>query len=109
MCGPKAVIHASDNLWGPDIDTVKRWKRKHAIHFDFGKALQNIKLVSEIYKQFKQNNKETRPVPYLLAEDKTAIEQRSEYDAQTDLVFGYCGVKKDNHKCEEYYVIEVCV
>ena len=108
MCGPKAVIHVSDNLWGPDIDTVKRWKRKHAIHFDFGKALQNIKLVAEIYKQFNQNNKETRPVLYLLAEDETAIEQRPEYDAQADLVFGYCGVKKDNHKCEEYYVIEVC-
>ena len=65
-------------------------------------------MVAEIYKQFKQNNKETRPIQYLLAEDETAIEQRPEYDAQTDLVFGYSGVKKDNHKCEEYYVIEVC-
>ena len=48
MCGPKAVIHVSANLWGPDIDTVKEWKRKHAILFDFGKPFQNIKLVAEI-------------------------------------------------------------
>ena len=106
MFGPKAVMWVSDNNWGPSIDTVRAWRKQNSISFDFSKPETNIKLVAEIYKKYKEKNGESRAIPFLFEEDETSIEQRPEYDEKTD-VFGYCGLKGENHQCQEYYVIKV--
>ena len=44
---------------------------------------------------------------FCLKKMKTSIEQLPKYDEKTDNVFGYCGLKGENHQCQEYYVIKV--
>ena len=48
-----------------------------------------------------------KAIPFLFEEDETSNEQRPEYNQKTDNVFGYCGLKGENHQCQEYYVIKV--
>ena len=77
--------------------------------FGFRSPETNIKLVSEIYQKYKEKNGESRLIPLLFEEDETSIEQRPEYDEKTDNVYGYCGLKGENHQCKEFYVIKVCL
>ena len=64
-------------------------------------------MVSSICKSLKHNLAENRDIPFLFMEDETAIEQRIEYDEKTDRVYGFCGLKGEQHKCEDHYTIEV--
>ena len=38
-----------------------------------------------------------------------SIEPRLEYDQKTSKVYGYCGIKGDEHKCQDFYTTEVIV
>ena len=51
--------------------------------------------------------KEARPMPDEKAEDETAIVARPEYDRASDVIWGYCGKKRPDHKCGENYLIPV--
>ena len=107
MFGPKAVVFAADNLHGPDVDTVRLWKKQKSYQFEFQNQERSIMMVSEIYKKLKEKHKESRPIPFMMMEDETAIDQRIEYDASTDCVYGFCGLKGEQHKCEDHYLIKV--
>ena len=109
MFGPKACLFVADNNWGPSIDIVKHWKTLNARQLDFSVPKENMKIVAEIYKSFKELNSEKRPIPFIFEEDETSIEPRPEYDEKTNKVYGYCGVKGDEHRCEDFYAIEVIV
>ena len=98
---------AADNLHGPDVDTVRLWKKQKSYQFEFQNQERSIMMVSEIYKKLKEKYKESRPIPFMMMEDETAIDQRIEYDASTDCVYGFCGLKGEQHKCEDHYLIKV--
>ena len=83
-------------------------KKQKSYLFEFQNQEKSIKMVSEIYKKLKEKQKESRPIPFMLIGDETAIDQRIEYDAATDCVYGFCGLKGEQHKCEDHYQIKVC-
>ena len=107
MFGPKCAMFAADNWHGPHIDTVRQWKKVNTKPFDFDSPQTNLKLVAELYKSLKIKHEETRPIPFLMMEDETVIDPRIEYDAKSDSVYGYCGLKGENHKCADHYTIKV--
>ena len=67
MFGPKAVVFAADNLHGPDIDTVRLWKKQNSYVFEFHNQAQCIKVVAEIYKKLKEKENETKQIPFMLS------------------------------------------
>ena len=73
MFGPKACLFVADNNWGPSIDIVKHWKTLNARQLDFSVPKENMKIVAEIYKSFKELNREKRPIPFIFEEDETSI------------------------------------
>ena len=97
----------ADNLLGPHVHTVMEWHKSKIKPFDFIEPDSVISMVSSIYKSLKHNLNEERDIPFLFMEDETAIEQRIEYDEKTDRVYGFCGLKGEQHKCEDHYTFEV--
>lgn len=49
----------------------------------------------------------TIPVPYIKAEDETAIIPQPEYNSDTDKVWGFCGRKGPDHICKESFIVNV--
>lgn len=49
----------------------------------------------------------TTPVPYIKAENETAIIPRPDYKWDTDEVWRFCGKKGPSHICEESFVVKV--
>lgn len=47
------------------------------------------------------------PIPYIKAEDETAIIPRPEYKLDADEVWGFCGKKGPHHICDESFVVKV--
>lgn len=47
------------------------------------------------------------PIPYIKAEDETAIIPRPKYKLDADEVWGFCGKKGPHHICEESFVVKV--
>lgn len=107
MFGPKACTFVADNLLGAHVHTVMDWHKSKVKPADFSDPSPVISMVASIYSSIKSNLDESRDIPFLFMEDETAIEQRIEYDEKTDRVYGYCGPKGDQHKCEDHYTFEV--
>ena len=81
------------------------WKDT-ASTYDFIEPISVIKMVSSIYKSLKHNLGERRDIPFMFMEDEMVIEQRIEYEEKTDRVYGFCGLKGKQHKCEDHYTFE---
>lgn len=47
------------------------------------------------------------PVPVLAAEDETGIIGQISYNQRMDELLGFCGVKKTEHKCLDYFTVSV--
>ena len=94
----------SDNLDGPDVDTAKRWFRKHSFKYDFHHVQKLLSLLLNFIREVRSRRGEA--VPYLKAENETAIEARPSYDEQLDCVWVFCGLH-ENHECKDIYLIPV--
>lgn len=86
MFGPKACSFVANNLVGPHVHTVSRWKKCNLKPFNLSDPRTVFKLTATIYQSFKEKFGEDKQVPFLFMEDETAIEQRIEYDEKTDQV-----------------------
>ena len=65
---------------------------------------QNIEAIATLHKKAKDRlSLNTTAVPYIKAENETAIIPRND----TDEVWGYCGKKGQNHVCQESFVLKV--
>ena len=104
--GAKTCVFAADNLDGPNIDHIREWMKKGTFVYDFHNLRINIEYISEYYRTCKEKIGEQRPVPYLVAEDETAIKPRTSYDERLDCVWRFCGLGKD-HKCSSTHLIHV--
>ena len=104
--GAKTCVFAADNLDGPNIDHIREWMKKGTFVYDFHNPRINIEYISEYYRTCKEKIGEQRHVPYLVAEDETAIKLRTSYDERLDCVWGFCGLEKD-HKCSSTHLIHV--
>ena len=89
------------------ILTLHLWKKKNTTIFDFSDEQKSAKFVSQVYKELKEENGDTMPIPFMFMEDETATDPRIEYDEALGTVYGYCGLKDDQHKCEDHFLINV--
>ena len=106
MFGPKACTFVADNLLGPHVHTVMKWRKSKTKPFDFTEPVSVFKMVSSIYKSLKHNLAENGDIPFLFMEDETAIEQRIEYDEKTDSLRVLRSERRTT-KCEDHYTFEV--
>ena len=65
-----------------------------SFEYDFYHVRKTVEFIAEFYKGCKMRIEEEKPVPYLKAEDETAIEARPSYDEQLDCVWGFCGLNE---------------
>ena len=106
MGGAKICDLLADNLGGPNSETIKLWTKKNSFEYDFSNFKKTVEFIVSLYKSCKIRIQESRKVPYLKAEDETAIEARLTYDEKLDCVWGYCR-PLDHRECEEDFVIFV--
>ena len=53
MFGPKVYLFVADSNCAPSIDNVRYWKMLNVRQFDFSIPKENMKIVAEIYKTFR--------------------------------------------------------
>ena len=107
MGGPRLCDFVAQNLDGPHIHSTMVWRKEGTIVFVLGGHMESIKAIADLYKKAKENMDIKTDVPYIKAEDETAIIPRPEYRAESDEVWGFCGKKGDGHICEENFVVSV--
>ena len=108
MGGPRLCDFVSQNLDGPHIHSAMVWRNDNAITYVLGGHKQNIEAIAKLYKNAKEMmSLSTIPVPYIKAEDETAIIPRPEYKSDTDEVWGFCGRKGPDHMCEKSFIVNV--
>ena len=108
MGGPRLYDFVSQNLDGPHVHSAMVWRNDNAITYVLGGHKQNIEAIAKLYKHAKEMmSLSTIPVPYIKAEDETAIIPRPEYKSDTDEVWGFCGRKGPDHICEESFIVNV--
>ena len=83
------------------------WRKRRVIAYVLGEHKENILAVSNLYKKAKERLKIEADVPYLFAEDETAIIPRPEYKPDLDEIWGFCGRKGIDHICEDHFVVKV--
>ena len=93
--GPRLVKFVSQNLYGPEIHSVFRWRKQHSKSFHVGISKENYIVLSDIYSQIA-----TAQVPVLMAEDETATVANVTYHAGKDVLQGFCGPIQD-HSCQD--------
>ena len=108
MGGPRLCDFIAQNLDGPHVHSATVWRNEHAITYVLGRHKQNIEAIAKLYRNAKyMMSISTTPVPYIKAEDKTAIIPRPDYKWDTDEVWGFCEKKGPRHICEESFVVKV--
>ena len=105
--GPRLCNFISVNLDGPHLYTVMEWRKHRVIAYVLGEHKENILAVSNLYKKAKEHLKIESDVPYLFAEDETAIIPCPKYKPDLDEIWGFCGRKGIDHICEDHFVVKV--
>ena len=106
--GPRLCQFVAHNLDGPHVHSAMVWRKKNIINYELGKHKENILAITSLYKKVKESlHLETTSVPYIKAEDETAIIARPEYKADSDEIWGFCGMKGKDHICKENFVVNV--
>lgn len=85
------------NYSGPNYSTIKR-DHKKSVQFIPAEHSEIFAADGEIYKNAKVGHGITRPVPIILAEDKTKVKGRVAYEPKWDTLAGFCGPSED-HVC----------
>ena len=85
------------NFGGPSYDCTKR-ENKEGVQFIAGEHSALFAAVADIYREAKANHGVEGPVPVILAEDETKVKARISWDARSDGLVGFFGVK-ENHRC----------
>ena len=94
MGGPRMCDFVFHNLDGPHVHSAMVWRNDSAITYVLGGHMQNIEAIAKVYKNAKEMmSLSTIPVPYIKAEDETAIIPWPEYKSDTDKVWRFCGRK----------------
>ena len=83
------------NFGGPSYDCTKR-ENKKGVQFIAGEHSALFAAVADIYREAKANHRVEGPVPVILAEDETKVKAHISWDARSDGLVGFCGVK-ENH------------
>lgn len=97
--GPRLVNFVALNLHGPEIHSVFRWRNDNSIPVKVGLDIDNFKALVPIFTEL--NEQLGIRVPVLLAEDETAIVANVSYDQARDVLQGFCGPNRPDHKCVE--------
>ena len=90
MGGPRLCDFVAQNLDCPHVHSAVVWRNEHAITYVLGGHKQNIEAIAKLYRNARyMMSITTTPVPYIKAEDKTAIIPRPDYKWDTDEVWGF--------------------
>ena len=82
---PRLCDFVAQNLDGPHVHSAMVWRNEHAITYVLGGHKQNIEAIAKLYRNAKDMMSiSTTPVPYIKAEDETAIITRPDYKWDTD-------------------------
>lgn len=104
--GPRIATFVATNLGGPEIHSICRWRNQHRVHISGGIQETNFKKLGPLYKEAVANIKSSS-VPFLAAEDETAIIGRVTYHQDTDELFGFCGVNGEHRACLDHFAVVV--
>ena len=108
MGGHRLCDFVSQNLDGPHVHSAMVWRNDNAMTYVLGGHTENIETIATLYKNAKERMSLSNiPVPYIKAEDETAIIPRPEYKSDTDEVWGFCGRKGPDYICEESFIVSV--
>ena len=107
--GPRLATFVANNLFGPEVHSIYKWRQAKTYNFAQGIILENVKKIASIYSATKKSLGITTPVPVMLAEDETAIIGKIMYDEQSDTLQGFCGINTDpaDHKCVEDFFVHI--
>jgi hypothetical protein len=86
------------------------WRKQNTINYVLGGHRENIFAIAtcKLYKNAKETiSIQYYQVPYIKAEDETAIIPRPEYKADTDEIWGFCSKKEEGHVCKDSFVLRV--
>ena len=101
MGGPRICNFVAISLEGPSSDAIYKWRKVKLVKFKPGLWEENFKQVLLSLKDLMEM-KGVPKIPWLAAEDETAIEKVISYHQETDELLGFCGLKRDNpdeHQC----------
>ena len=97
MGGPRICNFVAVNLEGPSLDAVYKWRKTNLIDFKPGITEENFKQLFLLLKGLMDRNSIPK-VPWLTAEDETAIEKNITYLQENDELLGFCGKETENSK-----------
>ena len=87
MGGPRLCDLVSQNLDGPHVHSAMVWRNEHANTYVLGGHKQNIEAFAKLYENAKERmSLSSPPIPYIKAEDETAIIPQPEYKLDADEV-----------------------
>ena len=78
--GPRLATFVGLSLFGPEIHSVYRWRRKPRIDLKLGIKEENFQKIADIYKDI--------------------IKLKN-------MLYGFCGIDGDDHKCLDDFVVNV--
>eukprot|EP00112_Aurelia_sp_Birch-Aquarium-sp1_P019012 Seg4620.1 transcript_id=Seg4620.1/GoldUCD/mRNA.D3Y31 product="hypothetical protein" protein_id=Seg4620.1/GoldUCD/D3Y31 len=105
--GPRLAMFVALNNLGPNIRTVSRWVKDKCYQYKLGLGKDNLHYVTNVIKEAMEAHGIKHSVPCVTAEDETWIIERVEYNQGKDEAWGFCGEKKEDHVCEEDFVVTV--
>ena len=104
--GPRLATFVGLSLFGPEIHSVYRWRRKPRIDLKLGIKEENFQKIADIYKDIIKL-KNISPVPFQASEHETAIVGKVPYAQDTDMLYRFCCIYGDDHKCLDDFVVNV--
>ncbi len=104
--GPQLATFITNNLLGPEVHTIFRWRKQHQIDETCSINGEYFMKVGEIYKGIVEKRNLPR-VPVFMAEDETAIIGKITYNQKTDELVGFCGQEGLYHRCEQDFRVKV--
>ena len=108
MCwgGPRLASFIAINLFGPEIHSLYRWRKKKKIELELGLQEKNFAVLASVYSEAMKKIAASE-VPVECSEDETAIIQEVTYHQENDILLGFCGTNGDNHVCSDRFCVEV--
>ena len=107
--GPRLATFVASNLFGPEIHSLYRWRKRDSITLEGGINHADMSKIAVIYRESisKQLKNKGSLVPVLAAEDETAVISKIMYSQEKDELMGFCGVKGPDHQCLDHFTVKV--
>ena len=104
--GPRLANFIAANLYGPEVHSIYRWRKKSSYHLDDGLSAHNFRIFQTIYiSSMDAAGLKHGSLITETAEDETATIKRFSYDELDDVILNSCGLICENHTCSSNVVV----